>query len=313
MSVRRETERGATRHAGRRDPGFRAGPTSSGPSPVGSVWYIAGVYFSVHEPDSGETAVVVEVPHAGLFVDPEALSTLAAPARALARDADLYVDELYADAPLEGASLLVAHVSRYVCDLNRAENDVDALAVEGGKLANAPHGLVWRTTTDATPALDGPLPRAELERRLEHIYRPYHATLTALLERKRQRFGFAVLLCGHSMPSRGRAGHSDPGRNRADVVPGSRGRTSAALPVIDAPERVALELGWSVAHDDPYRGGFSTAHYGRPTRDTHAIQVELSRRLYMDERNLSRKSNDFNATRRYCRTLVAALGQLKLA
>lgn len=271
------------------------------------------MYFTVREPEGAETAVVVEVPHAGLWADAEALGTLAAPAHALARDADLYVDELYAGAPLEGASLIVARVSRYVCDLNRAESDVDALAVEGAAQANLPHGLVWRTTTENAPALTGPLPRRELERRLELIYRPYHAALQALLERKRQRFGFAILLAGHSMPSRGRAGHTDPGRDRADVVPGSRGRTSAAAAVIDAPARLAAELGWSVAHDDPYRGGFTTSHYGRPEHAVHAVQVELARRLYMDERTLARDPKHFSEVARYCRALVATLGELALA
>jgi N-formylglutamate amidohydrolase len=109
------------------------------------------VYFSVVEPERAETAVVVEVPHAGLTVDAEALATLAAPARALGRDADLHVDSLYADAPAEGATLLVAHASRYLCDLNRGEHEVDPLAAEGGT-ADAPHGLIWRTTTEDAPA-----------------------------------------------------------------------------------------------------------------------------------------------------------------
>ncbi len=85
------------------------------------------------------------------------------------------------------------------------------------------------------------------------------------------------------MPSYGRDGHRDPGSRRADVVPGSRGGTSAAAAIIDVPDRLARGKGWSVAHDEPYRGGFSTAHYGRPEERQHAVQVELSRRLSMDE------------------------------
>jgi len=271
------------------------------------------LFFSVHEPTARETPVVVEVPHAGLFVDPESLATLAAPARSLGYDADLYVDELFADAVQEGASLVVAHVSRYVCDLNRAEQDIDSLTVEGGTPRAAPHGLVWRLTTENQTALTRPLPQHELGRRLRLIYRPYHAALTELLRRKHERFGYAILLCGHSMPSRGRIGHSDPGRKRADVVPGSRGRTTAAASVIDAPDRLAREFGLSVAHDDPYRGGFATGWYGRPHEDLHAVQVELSRQLYMDEQTLAKKPGEFEKTRQYCRTLVARLAALELA
>ncbi len=267
--------------------------------------------FSVREPEAAVTPLVVEVPHAGLSVDAVALSTLLAPAHALGRDADLYVDELFADAPSEGAALLVAHASRYVVDLNRAESDFDALAVEGGSARVSPHGLVWRTTTEGRSALAGPLPPSELQRRLDTYYRPYHATLRKLLDERVAMFGWAVLLCAHSMPSRGRDGHHDTGRERADVVPGSRGRTSAAAAVIDTLDRAVREAGFSVAHDQPYRGGFSTGHYGRPEQGVHAIQIEISRRLYMNELTLQRREREFARVRGFCRELVRRLADVR--
>src|SRR5690606_17808552 len=109
------------------------------------------------------------------------------------------------------------------------------------------------------------------------------------------------------------AGHSDPGRARADIVPGSRGATTSNEAVRRAPEEVARELGWSVQHDEPYRGGFSTAHYGRPGQGVHAIQVELARRLYMDEQRLTKNPAGFAQTQRYCNLLVERLGALNLA
>lgn len=270
------------------------------------------MYFSVTEPRSAPTPVVVEVPHAGLSVDALSLATLAAPARSLGRDADLYVDELYAAAPEYGASMLVAHLSRYVCDLNRSETDVDSRAVDGGTAASAPHGLIWRSTTEARPALLGPLSRDELMRRLDHIYRPYHRALAELIEDKKRRFGFAILLCAHSMPSFGRAGHADPGQARADIVPGSRGGTTTDPAVRRVTEETAESFAWTLRHDDPYRGGFSTAHYGRPADDVHAIQIELARRLYMDEQSLAKSPQGFARTQRFCNELVQRLGQLTL-
>ena len=272
-----------------------------------------GVSFRVIEPRAVEIPVVVEVPHAGLGVDALTVAHLSAPVRSLGNDADLYVDELYADAPSVGASLLVAELSRYVCDLNRSEQDVDPLAAVGGTAQRAPHGLIWRDTTEGQRALYQPLPRAELERRIEHFYRPYHEALARLLDAKRAKFGFVVLLAGHSMPSRGRAGHTDTGRDRADIVPGSRGRTTAHRDVIEVPERLAQSRGWTVVHDDPYRGGFTTVHYGRPAIGQHALQVELSRRLYMNEITLEKKPGAFEQTRQYCTDLVASLGALRLA
>src|SRR4029077_10469370 len=104
------------------------------------------------------------------------------------------VDELFQDAPREGATLLVARVSRYVVDLNRGPGDFDGEAVDGGSGAAFPRGLFWRLSTEGEPLLAAPLPKKEAERRLELVYRPYHRTLADILERKRRRFGFAVLL-----------------------------------------------------------------------------------------------------------------------
>lgn len=267
--------------------------------------------FTVVEPTAPESPLVVEIPHAGLDVDALAMATLAAPVRFVGVDADLYVDELYQRAPEFGATTLVSHVSRYVCDLNRGEADFDSLAGTGGRAPSAPHGLFWRCTTEDQPALFAPLTASEVERRLRDIYRPYHATLSDLLIEKRKKFGFAVLLCAHSMPSTGRSGHADPGTPRADVVPGSRGRTSASSVLIDVPDALARSYGFSVAHDTPYRGGFSTAHYGRPAEGFHAVQVELARRLYMNEDTLEKVPAGFSRTTQFATDLVEILARTR--
>lgn len=263
--------------------------------------------FEVVEPATGESPVLVEVPHAGLSLDAESLAWTVAPAASIARDADLHVDALFQDAPSEGATLLYARASRYVVDLNRAEGDCDADAVEGGGRTPWPRGLIWRLTTDGDAVIPRRLPRAELERRLELVYRPYHAAFDGLVRRKCARFGFAVILCAHSMPSQGRRGHADSGARRADLVPGTRGRTTSAGPIIDLVDRHGRGRGWSVRHDDPYRGGFSTGHYGRPDRGMHAVQLEIARRLYMDESTLRIDVAGFASVREFARSLVARL------
>jgi N-formylglutamate amidohydrolase len=271
------------------------------------------VPFLVTEPRTEPTAVVVEVPHAGLGLDPQALATLAASARALGADADLYVDELYEGAPDAGAALISARLSRYVCDLNRAESDIDALAVEGGTARSSPHGFIWRTTTEGRPALLGAVSHAEYQRRVERYHRPYHQRIAELLEERRARYGFAILLCAHSMPSRGRDGHDDAGVERADIVPGTRGRSTAGARVITLVEELSAAEGLRLRHDEPYRGGFTTGHYGRPRDKIHAIQIELARRLYMDERTLAKRPPEFERLQRFCKTLVSELGKLDLS
>jgi N-formylglutamate amidohydrolase len=261
--------------------------------------------FSIREPEGPESPVLVEVPHAGTSVDDITRRTLIAPSECIFKDADRFVDELYAGATRHGATLLAAHPSRYVVDLNRAESDVDGGSVRGvpGPL-RATRGVVWRLTGDGRNVLSAPIEPDELERRLNEVYRPYHQTLARLIERKRARFGVCVVLAAHSMPSVGMSSSGRPGEPRADVVPGTRGRTSAHGSLIDAVDAFARSRGRSVAHDEPYRGGFTTVHYGRPDTRVHVVQVELARRLYMNEQTLE-KHEGFSATADFCEALVS--------
>ena len=270
--------------------------------------------FELIAPQGDESPVLVEIPHAGLDVPEAFRSNLVAPPRSLVKDADLLVDDLYADAASTGASVLVSRVSRYVIDLNRSEADIDPDVVEGARPGpRLNHGLIWRTTSDGDRVQSRPLTRAELEARLDLVHRPYHRALRAELERKRARFGVAVLLAAHSMPSAGRHATGALGAPRADVVPGTRGRTTAEPRFIDAVEAHARESGWSVRHDDPYPGGFSTHAYGHPSDGVHAIQVELARRLYMHEASLEPRPGAFDDVRGWCRALAASLGAVALA
>lgn len=246
--------------------------------------------FEVFEPDGSlESPVLVEVPHAATTIDETTRKTFVAPERVLEKDADRYVDELYAAAPALGATLLVSRTSRYVVDLNRAESDVDGGSVAGirGPM-RATRGVVWRLSSEGHEVLSAPLSPEELERRLATVYRPYHESLYRIVRRKVARHGLCVVLAAHSMPSVGMLPSGKPGVPRADVVPGTRGRTSAANVFIDAVEASARARGCSVAHDEPYRGGFTTAHYGRPRDGVHVVQIELARRLYMNETTLDR-------------------------
>jgi N-formylglutamate amidohydrolase len=109
------------------------------------------------------------------------------------------------------------------------------------------------------------------------------------------------------MPSVGRSTAGAPGVARADVIPGTRGRTTAATRFIDAVDAHARAGGFTVRHDDPYAGGFSTQHYGRPGEGLHAVQVELSRRLYLDEATLRPRADTFESVRAWCRGLVEKL------
>jgi N-formylglutamate deformylase len=267
--------------------------------------------FVLTEPRAPEVPVIVEVPHAGLEVDAEALATLVAPALAIARDADLYVDELYADAPDAGATLLSARMSRYICDLNRSEHDVDRDTVLGATGRSSSLLGSGRAIAARLSVVERQIKPCGLERRLQAYYRPYHDRLDELVRDRLARHGFVIVVSGHSMPSRGRDGHDDPGRDRADVVPGTRQQTTAARAVIEVAEQVAARFHFGLAHDEPYRGGHTTVRYGRPAAGIHAIQIELNRKLYMDEQTLAKKTNEFRVVRSFCRALVLELSALR--
>ena len=269
--------------------------------------------FDLH-PASRASPLVVEVPHAGLEIPADLREPLIATKVQRRRDADLFVDRIYAAAPAVGAALLVARVSRYVCDLNRDPQDVDAQAVSGTSRPkeSSPRGFVWRLTTDETPAISRPLTLGEWEARRDRVWAVYHERLAALLDDARSTHGFAVLVSGHSMPTVGRPGHPDPGRRRADVVVGVRGGTSCAPVVCDLVVGHFVARGYTTAIDDPYRGGATTERYGRPAESLHAVQIEVARALYMDEERfairddgIARLGSDVEALL----TALAALGR----
>lgn len=269
--------------------------------------------FDLTVPES-TVPVLVEIPHAGLWVPSAVEHELSAPQDALRRDADIHVDLLCENVASHGAARLAAKVSRYVVDLNRSADDVDAAAVVGhpAPVRGQPRGVVWRATTDGRPVLRQPLTYAQLVERLAQYYTPYHDALQNTLRTLQQRHGYVILVAAHSMPSRGRSLHTDAGVRRADVVPGTRGRTSASGAIIDAVDAHFRAAGLSVRHDDPYRGGFTTQHYGRPADGVHAVQVELNRALYVNEQTGEPLwGNGFELIRQLMESLVETLGQTR--
>ncbi len=229
--------------------------------------------------------LVVSVPHAGTHVPAVDAPLLRASGAALLRDADALVDRLFERAPALGAPLVVARVSRYVLDLNRAPDDVDLEVCPELERPARPsaRGLVWRTSTEGAALLARPLTMAELTSRIERLHAPYHALVATLLEERRRHFGFAVLLDAHSMPSTGRPGHSDPGERRADLVPGDVRGSSCAPSLTRLVVQHFERAGLRVKLNDPYMGGYITRAHGRPARGVHAIQLEVNRDLYLDE------------------------------
>jgi N-formylglutamate deformylase len=148
-------------------------------------------------------------------------------------------------------------------------------------------GTVARVVGDAQEIYGQRLPVDEAIRRIEGLYKPYHRALRRLFTRVHRDFGAAVLIDCHSMPST--AGSKDE-RPRADVVLGDRYGTSCVAAVAETIESTLRAQGYSVSRNKPYAGGFITEHYGRPVRGLHALQIEVNRGLYMNERTLQKSA-----------------------
>lgn len=265
--------------------------------------------YRLERPEEQTLPVVVDVPHAGDWIPDDVRDQMVAGSDELRRDLDLYVDRLWKSAPDLGATLLVSNVSRYVVDLNRAEDDVSPKTVRGGKRVDKDgyyqdRGVVWHQTTAREPVLDEPLSKKEFKSRLEEYYHPYHEVLEQEVERIRSEFGFCVLIDGHSMPSTGRKGHKDPGAKRAEIVPGDVEGESCDRTVRWMVEEHFRDAGFSVRSNEPYRGGWITRKFGRPDEGLHSIQIEVRRDLYMNERTFGLRRDGIDELEEVCSALL---------
>lgn len=251
--------------------------------------------FDLTIPASLATPLVFNAPHSG-SVYPKALTSRSSlDATSLRRSEDAHVDRLFAGTVALGAPLLAARFPRAFLDVNREPLELDPRLIEGRLPPEANTrsmrvagglGTVPRIVADGHEIYRRRIPLDEAVRRIETLYRPYHAALQSILDRSFVRFGRVVLVDCHSMPS-GSLSRDDHGR--MDVVLGDRYGTSCMPGLIDAIEESFRGRGYGVCRNRPYAGGYITEHYGRPVGGRHAVQVEINRAIYMDERTLQPK------------------------
>jgi N-formylglutamate amidohydrolase len=224
---------------------------------------------------------------------------------------DAFVDELLARAPHLGTPMLRAHFPRAYLDVNREPWELDPqMFVEplsdrfntSSPRVAAGLGTIARVVAENKPIYRDRLTLADAGMRIEGIYIPYHATLQRLLTEAASAYGVAVLVDCHSMPRIARTGD----RLAPDVVLGDRYGTTCSGALVDLVEMVFAGAGLRVARNRPYAGGFIARTYGRPQHGIHALQIEISRHLYMNETTLE-KNDGFNAIRQLMERLTLAL------
>ncbi len=249
--------------------------------------------FTVTGPARQLAPVVFASPHSGQYYPDDLMAATTLPELLLRRTADNFVDELFAAAPDHGAPLLKAAYARAYLDLNREPWELDpqmfaedlpshinatSLRVAGGL------GTIPRLAADGRDIYRGKLDFAEVRQRLNRVYFPYHHSLARMIEDAQLAFGHCLLIDCHSMPSISGLGPVGRGRDqRADIVLGDRFGATCAPELTDCVQRTLSGLGFRVQHNNPYAGGFTTYHYGRPSAGVHVLQIEINRRLYMDE------------------------------
>ena len=246
--------------------------------------------FDIVEPATWRAPIIFNSPHSGSSYPNEFLTASRIDLPTLRRSEDSFMDELIGDLGDRGFAVIRVHFPRSYVDVNREPYELDprmfigrlpsfantrSMRVAGGL------GTIPRVVGDGQEIYRERLSVDDALSRIETLYKPYHRALRRLINKVHQAFGTVVVVDCHSMPSIG-VSRDEP--RRPDMVIGDRYGTSCAPLLPDLVEDTMTRLGYSVGRNKPYAGGFITEHYGNPASGLHAIQIELNRAIYMDER-----------------------------
>src|ERR1700710_807527 len=253
--------------------------------------------FEIVEPADWRAPIIFNSPHSGSVYPLDFLNASRIDLVSLRRSEDSFMDELIADLSGRGFPPVRVNFPRSYVDVNREPYEFDPRMFDGRlpSFANTRSmrvagglGTVARVVGDAQEIYHQRIPIDDALRRIEGLYKPYHRALRRLFTRVHRNFGAAVLVDCHSMPSTAGAKEERP---RADIVLGDRYGTSCVPAMVETVEATLREQGYVVCRNKPYAGGFITEHYGNPAVGLHAIQLELNRALYMDERRYERSAS----------------------
>lgn len=274
--------------------------------------------FQIRAPREQKLPFVYASPHSGTAYPADFVAEARLDPVTLRRSEDSFVDQIFGAAPTFGAPLIRALFPRVYLDLNREPYELDPAMFDDAlpRFANIASarvsvglGTIARVVSSGADIYRRKLNYAEADRRIETLYFPYHAALKQLLVATRARFGGAVLVDCHSMPSTGGPMDDDSGRSRCDIVLGDRFGSSCDPAITALAEKVLREMGYRVTRNDPYAGGFVTQNYGRPAEGFHSLQIEINRGLYMDEARIAPASG-LSRLQRDMTVLIRRLGLL---
>ena len=265
-------------------------------------------------PSAPRSSLVLDSPHSGRVLPPDFGAAVAA--EALREGEDCFIDELYRPAAGLGIPLLAAQFPRTYLDANRHADDIDPeLLAEPWPGPLAPSGkagigkaLVWRTLDRNRPIYDRRLTVAEVQRRIDTCHRPYHEALAGLLDAAHARFGVVHHLNCHSMGATTSALiEGVEGEPRADMVLGDRDGSTCAPEFTEFVRRFLGDLGYDVRVNDPFKGVELVRAWSDPAAGRHSLQLEINKRLYMDEQPEIAPHAGFARLQEHLLALLAAL------
>lgn len=271
--------------------------------------------YHLAEPKARTTSVVFASPHSGRDYPDSFLRQAVLDANQIRSSEDAFVDLLFEKIPSHGAPFLTANAPRAYLDLNRGPDELDSALIQGVRRnAHNPRiasglGVVPRVVANGRQIYRGKLSLAEAHMRIARYWRPYHDQLQTLLDQSGNTFGEAILIDLHSMPHEALENVGPPGAARPDIVLGDRFGAAAASSIVEQVEAAFGAAGLKVARNMPFAGAFTTQHYGRPSRHQHAIQVEIDRALYMNERTLEPNGN-FGAIQALMNGVIAEIADI---
>jgi N-formylglutamate amidohydrolase len=272
--------------------------------------------FDIRPPATGtHVPLVVDSPHSGTTYPAD--FDAAVPVTRLREGEDTFVDELYADAPAAGATLIAARFPRVYIDPNRSLLDIDASLLSSpwpgpaipSRKTELGIGLIWRLLDTGEPIYARKLTVDEVKRRIVEYHQPYQRAVKKALDEAHGHFGAVWHLDVHSMPAvSSKISEEGPGKSRPDFVLGDRDGTTCEAPFTQFVARTLEEMGYVVKLNDPYKGVELVRAFSDPAAGRHSLQVEVNRRLYMDERTREKVAG-FEKLRANLARLVQAVAQ----
>jgi N-formylglutamate amidohydrolase len=276
--------------------------------------------FELIEPAHHTSAVVFASPHSSRNYFWDFLRRTALNEHVIRSSEDAFVDQLFSAAPEFGSPLLLAGAPRAYVDLNRCIDELDPALIEGvEKHGYNPRvasglGVIPRVVANGRAIYHGKLSLEEAQHRLSQYWKPYHIALQNVLDRTHDLHGSAILIDCHSMPHEAMDGIARACVRRPEIVLGDRFGAAASGEVVDRVEAAFAAAGFVVTRNAPFAGAYTTQAYGRPSRQQHAVQIEIDRAIYMNEQMIRPNKNfkAFQATLRTVIAEIAAIGQRRV-